>query len=96
MWKLYKPTSQLHCKSALTCVCHGAHALCTTITGLELPYLVFEEHVIDGSTLVTMDERDFEELFKIAQVRHRLLHCIHHTAQVSAPELLSNDFLEAE
>jgi hypothetical protein len=75
-----------------------AYVLCATVTGLEIPYAVFKEHGIDGAALVTMVERDFEQLFSIEHVGlgHRLVHCIRRAAHVPAPELLTTDFVAAE
>jgi len=75
-----------------------AHTLCATVLGMDLPYPLFEEYGIDGAALVTMGERDIEQLFGVEHVglRHRLVHCIQHAAYVSAPELLATDFAAAE
>ena len=75
-----------------------AHLLCTTVLGMDLPYLLFKELGIDGAALVTMGERDIEQLFSAKQIglRHRLVHCIQHAAHVPAPELLATDFRAAE
>jgi len=75
-----------------------AHMLCATVLGMDLPYPLFEEHGIDGATLVSIGERDIEQLFGVQQVglRHRLVHCIQHAAHIPAPELLATDFAAAE
>jgi hypothetical protein len=75
-----------------------AHVLCVKLTEMELPFLTFEEHGIDGAALTTMGERDFEQLFGIEPIglRHRLVHCIRQAAHVAAPELLTADFEAAE
>ena len=99
--------AQTSCQEALTAtlalpVSHlgqdQAHTLCTKVLDMDLPYLLFQEHGIDGVALVAMGERDVEQLFGVEQVglRHRLMYCIQHAAHAPSPELLSTDFKVAE
>jgi hypothetical protein len=75
-----------------------AHALCATVTGMDLPYIVFKEHGIDGAALITMEQLDVKDLFGIEHIGlcHRLVHCARKAAHTPAPQLVATDFAAEE
>jgi hypothetical protein len=75
-----------------------AHALCNTLTGMDLPYAVFKEHSVDGAALATMEQMDLNQLLGIEHIGlcHRLVHCTREAAHIPAHQLLATDFRAAE